>query len=182
VVEKILFKVSQNSWVILILLFFLLAISIVINIITRKLKINKTNISIYGLLLGLSNKDILMISLITIKTVLVICNAWRFYTEEIMVSAVMIFIASIIYMFLCGGIKNILFELISTMAQIIAVLLVNELNGYLIEVNNSIYILMIRLLISMFISIYVMFFFIKNFQSVIINNNKRREKAYGKKG
>jgi len=182
VIEKILYKVSQNSWVILILLFFLLSISIAINIITRKLKINKTNISIYGLLLGLSNKDIILISLITIKTVLVICNAWSFYTEEIMISAVMILIVSIIYMLLSGGIKNILFELISTIAQVIAVILINELNGYLIEINNSLYILMIRLMISLFISIYVKFFFIKNFQSVIINNNKRREKAYGKKG
>ena len=180
--ERILYKVSQNSWVILILLFFLLAISIALNIITRKLKINKTNISIYGLLLGLSNKDIIIISLITIKTVLVISNVWRFYTEEIIISAVMIFIVSIMYMFTCGNIKNAIFEFISSAAQIIAVILVNELNGYLIEINNSIYILMIKLLISMFISIYVMFFFIKNFQNVIINNNLRREKIHGKEG
>lgn len=181
-VEKILFKVSQNAWVILILLFFLLSVSIVINILTRKLKINSTSVSIYGLLLGLSNRDIFMISLITIKTVLVICNVWRYYTEEIMISAAMILIISVLYMLICGSIKGILFELISSMAQVIAVLLVNELNGYLVEVNNSIYILFVKILISLFISIYAMYFFIKNFQDVIIKNNKRREKAYGKKG
>lgn len=173
--EKILFKFLNNSTMLLTFLALIIFLGIVIMVLTRKLKHNKFNINIYGMLLGLNNREICGIACNFIRTFLVIYNSW-IYADDIQFTFIIIAIASIMCILTNPRIEKIIFEIANSAAQLISVFLINSLMGYMVDVGQENYVVLIQILLSIFITIYTIYFLMKNFEEIVTKNYKRREK------
>ena len=176
--DTILYELTKVAWVLPIFLGIILLLSFIMYLITKKFNIHKKSVILCGMFMGLSNKQILMIISIFIRTFLVIFTACV-YSKSILLYLIMIAITSIVYVIL--NYKKAILEIVSLVAQIVALYLINILTSYMIEESNDTYVLVIKICLIIFLTVYAIYFFLKNFED-IITNHKRRTVNEGKKG
>ena len=148
----------------------ILLLSFIMYLVTKKFNIHKKSVILSGMFMGLSNKQIIMIISIFIRTFLVIFTACV-YTKNILLYLLMIAISSIIFAIL--NYKKAILEIVSTIAQIIALYLINILTSYMIEESNDPYVLVIKICLIIFLIVYAIYFFLKNFEDIITNHKRR---------
>ena len=171
--DTILYELSKVAWVLPIFLGIILLLSFIMYLVTKKFDIHKKSV----MFMGLSNKQIIMIISIFIRTFLVIFTACV-YSKSILLYLLMIAISSIIFAVL--NYKKAILEIVSTGAQIVALYLINILTSYMIEESNDTYVLVIKICLIVFLIVYAVYFFLKNFED-IITNHKRRTVDEGRK-
>lgn len=175
--DTILYELSKVAWVLPIFLGIILLLSFIIYLITKKFDIHRKSVMVCGMFMGLSNKQIIMIISIFIRTFLVIFTACV-YSKNILLYLLMIAISSIVFAIL--NYRKAILEIVSTGAQIVALYLINILTSYMIEESNDTYVLVIKICLIVFLIVYAMYFFLKNFED-IITNHKRRMVDEGRK-
>lgn len=168
--DTILYELSKVAWVLPIFLGIILLLSFIMYLVTKKFNIHKKSVILSGMFMGLSNKQIIMIISIFIRTFLVIFTACV-YTKNILLYLLMIAISSIIFAIL--NYKKSILEIVSTIAQIIALYLINILTSYMIEESNDPYVLVIKICLIIFLIVYAIYFFLKNFEDIITNHKRR---------
>jgi|GEM_PF-731404 signal transduction histidine kinase len=168
--DTILYELSKVAWVLPIFLGIILLLSFIMYLVTKKFNIHKKSVILSGMFMGLSNKQIIMIISIFIRTFLVIFTACV-YTKNILLYLLMIAISSIIFAIL--NYKKAILEIVSTIAQIIALYLINILTSYMIEESNDPYVLVIKICLIIFLIVYAIYFFLKNFEDIITNHKRR---------
>lgn len=168
--DTILYELSKVAWVLPIFLGIILLLSFIMYLVTKKFNIHKKSVILSGMFMGLSNKQIIMIISILIRTFLVIFTACV-YTKNILLYLLMIAISSIIFAIL--NYKKAILEIVSTIAQIIALYLINILTSYMIEESNDPYVLVIKICLIIFLIVYAIYFFLKNFEDIITNHKRR---------
>lgn len=168
--DTILYELSKVAWVLPIFLGIILLLSFIMYLVTKKFNIHKKSVILSGMFMGLSNKQIIMIISIFIRTFLVIFTACV-YTKNILLYLLMIAISSIIFAIL--NYKKAILEIVSTIAQIIALYLINILQSYMIEESNDPYVLVIKICLIIFLIVYAIYFFLKNFEDIITNHKRR---------
>lgn len=168
--DTILYELSKVAWVLPIFLGIILLLSFIMYLVTKKFNIHKKSVILSGMFMGLSNKQIIMIISIFIRTFLVIFTACV-YTKNILLYLLMISISSIIFAIL--NYKKAILEIVSTIAQIIALYLINILTSYMIEESNDPYVLVIKICLIIFLIVYAIYFFLKNFEDIITNHKRR---------
>jgi membrane protein len=168
--DTILYELSKVAWVLPIFLGIILLLSFIMYLVTKKFNIHKKSVILSGMFMGLSNKQIIMIISIFIRTFLVIFTACV-YTKNILLYLLMIAISSIIFAIL--NYKKTILEIVSTIAQIIALYLINILTSYMIEESNDPYVLVIKICLIIFLIVYAIYFFLKNFEDIITNHKRR---------
>lgn len=168
--DTILYELSKVAWVLPIFLGIILLLSFTMYLVTKKFNIHKKSVILSGMFMGLSNKQIIMIISIFIRTFLVIFTACV-YTKNILLYLLMIAISSIIFAIL--NYKKAILEIVSTIAQIIALYLINILTSYMIEESNDPYVLVIKICLIIFLIVYAIYFFLKNFEDIITNHKRR---------
>ena len=168
--DTILYELSKVAWVLPIFLGIILLLSFIMYLVTKKFNIRKKSVILSGMFMGLSNKQIIMIISIFIRTFLVIFTACV-YTKNILLYLLMIAISSIIFAIL--NYKKAILEIVSTIAQIIALYLINILTSYMIEESNDPYVLVIKICLIIFLIVYAIYFFLKNFEDIITNHKRR---------
>ena len=168
--DTILYELSKVAWVLPIFLGIILLLSFIMYLVTRKFNIHKKSVMVSGMFMGLSNKQIIMIISILIRTFLVIFTACV-YSKNILLYLLMIAISSIIFAIL--NYKKAILEIVSTVAQIIALYLINILTSYMIEESNDPYVLVIKICLIVFLIVYATYFFLKNFEDIITNHKRR---------
>lgn len=168
--DTILYELSEVAWVLPIFLGIILLLSFIMYLVTKKFNIHKKSVILSGMFMGLSNKQIIMIISIFIRTFLVIFTACV-YTKNILLYLLMIAISSIIFAIL--NYKKAILEIVSTIAQIIALYLINILTSYMIEESNDPYVLVIKICLIIFLIVYAIYFFLKNFEDIITNHKRR---------
>lgn len=173
--DTILYELSKVAWVLPIFLGIILLLSFIMYLVTKKFDIHKKSVMVSGMFMGLSNKQIIMIISIFIRTFLVIFTACV-YSKSILLYLLMIAISSIIFAVL----KESILEIVSTSAQIVALYLINILTSYMVEESNDTYVLVIKICLIIFLIVYAVYFFLKNFED-IITNHKRRTVDEGRK-
>ena len=166
--DTILYELSKVAWVLPIFLGIILLLSFIMYLVTKKFNIHKKSVILSGMFMGLSNKQIIMIISIFIRTFLVIFTACV-YTKNILLYLLMIAISSIIFAIL--NYKKSILEIVST--QIIALYLINILTSYMIEESNDPYVLVIKICLIIFLIVYAIYFFLKNFEDIITNHKRR---------
>lgn len=168
--DTILYELSKVAWVLPIFLGIILLLSFIMYLVTKKFDIHKKSVMVSGMFMGLSNKQIIMIISIFIRTFLVIFTACV-YSKSILLYLLMIAISSIIFAVL--NFKKAILEIVSTSAQIIALYLINILTSYMIEESNDTYVLVIKICLIVFLIVYAVYFFLKNFEDIITNHKRR---------
>ena len=168
--DTILYELSKVAWVLPIFLGIILLLSFIMYLVTKKFNIHKKSVILSGMFMGLSNKQIIMIISILIRTFLVIFTACV-YSKNILLYLLMIAISSIIFAIL--NYKKAILEIVSTVAQIIALYLINVLTSYMIEESNDPYVLVIKICLIVFLIVYATYFFLKNFEDIITNHKRR---------
>ena len=172
--DTILYELSKVAWVLPIFLGIILLLSFIMYLVTKKFDIHKKSVMVSGMFMGLSNKQIIMIISIFIRTFLVIFTACV-YSKSILLYLLMIAISSIIF-----AVLNLKKAIVSTSAQIVALYLINILTSYMVEESNDTYVLVIKICLIVFLIVYAVYFFLKNFED-IITNHKRRTVDEGRK-
>lgn len=168
--DTILYELSKVAWVLPIFLGIIILLSFIMYLVTKKFNIHKKSVILSGMFMGLSNKQIIMIISILIRTFLVIFTACV-YSKNILLYLLMIAISSIIFAIL--NYKKAILEIVSTVAQIIALYLINILTSYMIEESNDPYVLVIKICLIVFLIVYATYFFLKNFEDIITNHKRR---------
>ena len=169
--DTILYELSKVAWVLPIFLGIILLLSFIMYLVTKKFDIHKKSVMVSGMFMGLSNKQIIMIISIFIRTFLVIFTACV-YSKSILLYLLMIFAVL--------NLKKAILEIVSTSAQIVALYLINILTSYMVEESNDTYVLVIKICLIIFLIVYAVYFFLKNFED-IITNHKRRTVDEGRK-
>lgn len=180
--QRTIYNINLNLKELAIFLGFMLVVAIAIYIMLQKFDIHKKRVAYIGLLTGFSNYQILTLCAITIRLFCIIYSALT-YTDVILISLALILVVDIVYIFLNP--KKIVFEAINTFAQIIFIYLINVLKGYQLEVSNEMYISQIIIVLTVFIILYAIYFFLKGFEDLVkrtkINSIEEKEKKKNSK-
>ena len=168
--DTILYELSKVAWVLPIFLGIILLLSFIMYLVTKKFNIHKKSVILSVMFMGLCKKQSIMIISVFIRTFLVIFTACV-YTKNILLYLLMIAISSIIFAIL--NYKKAILEIVSTIAQIIALYLINILTSYMIEESNDPYVLVIKICLIIFLIVYAIYFFLRNFEDIITNHKRR---------
>lgn len=175
--ELILQKLEMVMPILTIYIIVVFIIGICLYLYIRNAKIDKLNLKLHGLLMGFKSYDIFIFSLIVIRTYLIIASVVT-YAADVYLYLTMIFIVSFIYI-ICN-IRKALFESISIILQMIVIYLINIIKTYTIEISNDLYVQIVETVLVVFMLIYSLFFFLKNFEDLVEKNKKKRGKKIEK--
>ena len=86
----------------------------------------------------------------------------------------MIVVISLLYIILRFDIKGFVFEVINTMAQLAAIYFVSVLKEYIFEINNEYIIIVIKNFLIIFIVMYTIYSYLRNFEDLISRNSSKK--------
>ena len=170
--ELILYEISGAWMLIASFLIILFLTGCILYIITKDFNFKGRKIKAYGLLLSISDKNIWVASMMIVRTFLIIFPA-LVYQENQNMYLIMIGISS--FFFLIFYLRNIIYEIINTVALIAIVHFIYQLDNYLIEVEDSFAIQIIRLILMSFAVIYAIYIFLKEFEDITTSHENINE-------
>ena len=161
--ELILYNLS-TSWGLMASFFvFIFIIGCIIYVYTKKFKIEGKRVKVYGLLLNMKNNNILAISIIIVRTFVIIYSLVT-YNQNIIYYLLMIGIISglliIVYF------KNIIYEFLNSIALMTVVYFNYELTNYLINIENTTSIIILKEILISFGVLYTIYLFLKEFEDI----------------
>lgn len=157
--ELILYYIveSRNLLISFLILTFILGTFAYLSI--RKFKQDKKmKIFIYGLFLKMSNIDIVKLSIVILKTYLVIYAT--IVTEELNMWLCIAMLAVLTIIYIVCEYKRFIYEIVYTLVQIIIIYLIYLINHYMAEIEQANIILGIKICLVVFeliLSVYLLF-------------------------
>lgn len=165
--ELILYNLSSSKILIIVFLVTFFIIGLFLYWLVNRLRLEKGKIKIHGLLLGINDKGIIILSMTLVRAFLII-----FYTlvhqNNIQISLIMIGVISIIYI-LCSA-RNIIYEIVNTGAILAVIYFINTLNTYLIEITYSSSVEVVKIILISFIVMYTIYLLLKSIEEIIEND------------
>lgn len=168
--QRAIYNMNLNMKELAIFLGFMLVVGIILYLLMQKFDIQKKRSIYLGLLLGFSNYQIIVLCIITIRLFCIIYSACT-YTDVILLSLAIVLVVEVAYIILNP--KKIIFETINCIAQIIFLYFLNVLRNYQIEVSREMFISQVIIVLTIFIILYAIYFFLKGFEDLIKKNGKR---------
>lgn len=166
-INSILYQV-QNIKIYMIL--FLCIATILLLLLYNKIKSfkpnNSSDITLYGLFMNSTNEDILKIIFNVIKYTAIIYCAWA-YRNDVMIYLVMIIITTVGYIILQWNFKGAIVEILNTIVITTSLYVIHIFGNYMLEIEANLYMKLIQILISIFITIYAMYFFFKDYDEMM---------------
>lgn len=170
--ELILYNLS-SSWILLTIFFIVLfVIGCTIFLLTKKFNLTDGRIKLYGLLLNINDKDVIILSVIIVRAFLIIYSI-LFYNSNIYMYLTMIGIISIILIIV--SFKDIIYELINTCSLMALIYFNHTLSNYVIEVENSNSVQMIKIILITFAILYTIYILLRGFEDITSNNKNIKE-------
>lgn len=177
--QEIIYSINLNLNQILIFFATILFIGILMIILMQKFDIHKKRMMYIGLFTGMKNNQIIALSAIFIRLFSIIYLACV-YTENIQLSLAIILVADIIYIVLNP--RKIIIESINIIAQSALLYLINRLKEYQMVEGAQMHIEQIIIILTIFIIIYAIYFFLKGVEDIIKKKEKiKKESKNGKK-
>lgn len=139
----------------------------------------KSEIRLYGIFSGMNNIDVIILSF-SMMQFIVICYAGIVKQVDIKLYGIIIaFLSTIIILY---RLRNVLIELFSLGAQIVAIYFNQMLYQYRIEVEDNMVVKAIQFVLIIFIILYATYSFLVHIESIVKKNkNVRRNKSGEKK-
>lgn len=170
--ELVLFNLS-SSWLLITIFFVLLfVIGCGIFFATRKFDLRDGKIKTYGLLLNMTNKDIFILSIIIVRAFIIIYSVVM-YQENIYMYLAMIAVISVVL--IITTFKNVIYEMINTIALMALIFFTHTLNNYVIQVESSGSVLIIKTILISFAILYTTYISLKGFEDITTNNKNINE-------
>lgn len=136
----------------------------------------KSKVFFYGLFLGLKNMDILKLSTVVIKSFLVVYATIVLEDTLMWMCLIMITILTVIYI-ICEH-RRVIYELVCSSLQIVMIYFIYTLNNYMIEIENTSLILMIRTCLIVMVIILTAYLFFRDIALIAEDRmNKSIKKA-----
>lgn len=165
--ELILYNLSSSSLLIVIFLVTFFIVGLTTYWLINKVRLKKGKIKLYGLLLKISDKDTFTLSIIVVRTFLIIyCTL--LYQNNVNTSLIMIAIISIIYIMF--SFKNIIYEVINTLSIMAVIYFINTLNNYIMQVSNSSSVQIIKTVLIAFTIMYSIYLLLRGVEDIVANN------------
>lgn len=162
--ELILYNLISSKLLIITFLATLFTIGCIVYWSISKFRLKKGKIKLYGLLLEISDKDIFVLSLILVRT-FIIMYYLIVYQQNVTMSLTMVAIVSIAYI-MCN-LKNILYESINAIAIMAIIYFMNVLDTYMIEVAKSTSVQIVKLALMAFSIMYTIYISLKSVEDVV---------------
>lgn len=178
--EYIIYYLDKLFPFILSLFLLLVTIYIFIKYILFKIKKGNINIKTFGLFSGLSDKDILMFSVITLRYIFFIWCLFKtdytFILEDY--HFYFLLIADILFDIINNKIISIPFSVFNNVIIYFALMMNATLFNYINTISLKPYIILIMALVLLFIFSYVSYFYIKDILIILKRNKyiKKKEK------
>jgi len=165
--ELILYNLSLSWKLLLVYLITLFVLGCIWFFHIKKFDLKDGKIKIYGLLLGINNKGTLILSMHVVRTFLIIYYS-IFVPENIELTLALIGIISVIY--IVFDMRDIIFEIFNTISLMAVIYFINSLNTYMIEVEATTSIQIIRIALILFTLMYVIYYLLRNFENITSDN------------
>lgn len=165
--ELILYNLGLSWKLLVVYLITLFVLGCIWFFAINKFNLRDGKIKMYGLLLGIDNTGAFMLSLHIVRAFLIIYYS-IFPSENIEFTLALIAIASIIY--IVFDMRNILFEIFNTVSLIVVIYFINSLNTYMLEVENSLSVNIIKIALILFTLMYTIYYLLKNFENITTDN------------
>lgn len=174
---KIIVDEFSNLFLLIVLFFIsIIFVSIIFNFITSNKKgLSERKVRLHGMFVGMNSRTIAMLSAITLRTFLIIFSVCIF-NKNIVIYLFMILLTSVIYIILRLNLKVLCFESINIIMQLIAIYLVNILKEYIININNEYTVNIIKNFLIIFIIMYSIYSYLRNFEDLISRNTNKKYK------
>ena len=175
--ELVLYYITESQWLLISFLILMFVLGIFAYIAMRNFRQDKKfKIFFYGLFLRMNDIDIFKLTIVVIKSFLVV-YATTALTDTIMwLCLIMISILTVLYIVIEH--KKIIFELICSILQIVMVYFVYTVNKYMIEIENTSLILMMRTCLIVFVVILTAYLFFRDIDIISEDRmNKNIKKA-----
>lgn len=159
----------------------ILLLSVFFKMILIKFNPKGAKLRIYGILLGLSDKDILLFSLLTIRYLFFFyCINYNNYgTITTDIHFYLLLFPIIIYDLLSKRYFTIFIDFLNTLIIYFALFSKMVFFNYFITINNVWYVGVIMSLLIIFMIIYVTYFYIKDIDYILKNNKYIKRKIKG---
>lgn len=150
---------------ILISTFFILLfiIGCTIYVCTRNFNFKDGKIKLYGLLLHFSDKDIVILSAMVIRLFMIVYCLLT-YSENIKLYIALVSVSSLL--FIISYFRNLIYEVISSVSLVIIIYFNFQLKTYLVNVENTIGVYSIHLILICFALLYAVYLFLKELEEL----------------
>jgi len=137
---------------------------------------SKLKVSIYGLFMGLKNVDIVKLSIVIIRIFIVFYSLMITVKERVYICLIMIVVLSLIYIILSP--KRIVNDTVCTLMELVMIYFVYIINSYMIEIEYSLIILLIKICLVVFTILLATYFLLRDINSIVDNRwNKEFTKS-----
>lgn len=172
--RTISYQLLNLSSFLLFFLFFLIFLAVILHYIVKQFDFKTDKMKFYGILLGLNDKAIIMISTVTCRFLFLL---WCiFYCKTIgQLEAIVLGGFTILYLFHQFRLRHICFELLNFIVQYAALMSCSILLNYMLDVGVEYSMLLILLLIIMFFIVYVCYYYVRAIHDIVIKNKYVRK-------
>ena len=175
--QSIMYYISINALPIILYLVLIILISFILYFSIREVNLNKKMIMFDTMFANLSKKQMLGVTGILIRAFMIIYSTLHHSSNEIIIYIIMAVISDII--FISTNVRKIFLEIPNITAQIALIYIINLIDNYTEQVNDDPSIKIIKILLTIFLIIYAVFFVVKDFESII--NGKKKGKINERK-
>ncbi len=158
---------------------FLIVLWITFKITLKNYNVKTSKIKFYGLFLGMDNRSILAFSMITLNYIFLIWCVATF-------SGLNIYYVVIMLIFMVGAdvaikdYNHVTLDLIYIAIDMLAIFVTSKLYDYLINTNQSIYLLIVLGLIVLLVFLYFTYITFKFLNNIVLKEENLKKKDYKK--
>lgn len=175
--ELILYYIKESASLLISFLILIFILGVIAYIAIRNFRQDsKLKVGFYGLFLGLKNIDIVKLSIVIIKIFLVFYSVMITVRAKIIICLIMIALLSLLYIIIEP--KKFVNEIVYSLMQIAMIYFVYIINSYMIEIEYSLIILIIKICLIVFTILLSTYFWLRNISDIVDNRwNKEFEKS-----
>ena len=175
--ELVLYYIKENGILLLSFLILIFVIGLFAYMTMRNFRQDsKLKVGFYGLFLGLKNIDIIKISTVVLRALLVFYAVM--VTAEYKVYMCLIMIALLTIIYICLYPNKLVNDIVCTFMEIAMIYFIYIINNYMVEIEYSSTIMMIKICLTVFSILLAVYFFLRDLNVIVENRwDKEFEKS-----
>lgn len=156
---------------ILVFVVAIILIELTLNLTLKKREITDVNMQLYGVFVGLSNKEIISLAIATLRFIFIL---WCILVSKEMISMFLVFllVLCIIYHIINFSIIEMILDAFNSSLLYVSLLASNLLYNYITELNFNLPLLILSILLKVLVFVYSLYFFFKTVNELINKNRK----------
>jgi len=164
--ELVLYYIKESAGLLISFLILIFVLGIFAYLTMRNFRQDsKLKVGFYGLFLGLKNIDIIKLSIIIVRIFLLFFCTMLTTNDNIYMYIIMITLLSLLYIVL--NFKKIVNEIVATLMGIVMIYFIYSINGYIIEIEYNVLLLIIKICLIVFTLLFTTYFGLRDLNDTI---------------